>query len=113
MELNVETKIGSTALNVALSKGHDDVVRLLMEHTARVPDVDEMCVPIEVDVMDCGISDFSPFQDIMNEDLSPTHDWMDWTARTIGANERTAAPPHRVVKVLDESITERDVLAGR
>ena len=51
--------------------------------------------------------------DIMEVDESTAHDRNDLSPRTIGVNERTAAPPHRVNEVLDQDVAANDVLAGR
>ena len=104
VNVNVETKIGSTAVNVANVKGHDEVVRLLKEHTARVPAVDEMSSQVRYP-MDLDI--------IMEEDSSTALVSIDRTPRPIGANEGAAAPPHRLVEVLDKDVTVNDVLYGR
>ena len=90
--------------------GHDEVVRLLMEHMARVPAVDARWVPKELTT---NLMDSAPHTDIMDVHSSTTHDRNDQSARTIGVNEGTAAPQHRVVEVPDANVRENDVLSGR
>ena len=74
-DVNVKTTIGSTTFDVATGKGYADVERLLKEHMARIPAVDERCVPDELDVMDCvmELSNCSPFTDIMKGGLVLRH----------------------------------------
>ena len=109
VDVNLHAIDGVTALDVAFNKGHFDVVSLFMAHTAGVVVVEETQLE-EADVPHRSTYTAQP------------HDRNERTPRTINANERTAAPPHRVGEVLlDEEVrenvevhvTDNDVLGGR
>ena len=83
-------------MQVAGLEGHDKVVRLFKDHTD-VPN------ELELDRMD----EVSRVSDITWEHSSTAHGRSD---RTMGANERTAAPPQRGDEELDdEDVTMNDV----